>query len=234
MNSKENHQCSKSSSDDVVGFSDTEQEARNKGRCNSKENKNEPKGPKGFWCRVKWDKWIASLCAVLMVVIVGIQAYFVFKTNQITIDALIENTRQFEATLQEIREQTVAFQTAAAAIEESARAAIKVANATESQVAVAHGQMRVHMRHKSMSLEKRCVWIRGLGWVTKSMPFKLESVAHPSGRTGEPKTGEQFRFRLFIQNVGKTPALNVQFMTARPIMIPIGDTPNAASRMVDR
>lgn len=41
----------------------------------------------------------------------------------------------------------------------------------------------------------------------------------------EPKMGEQFRVRFFVQNVGKTPALNVQLMSIVPRLVPVGTLP---------
>ena len=42
----------------------------------------------------------------------------------------------------------------------------------------------------------------------------------------EPKSGELFRIRLNVQNVGKTPALNVRLMSTKPQLIRTGTRPS--------
>ena len=57
--------------------------------------------------------------------------------------------------------------------------------------------------------------------------YVIEARADDTSRweEREPKDGEEFRGRLYIQNVGKTPALNVQVTRESPTMIPVDSIP---------
>ena len=168
-----------------------------------------------FKTRSKWITWVPQL---LTLVVICFQAYFVWQSNQITRDALAENTRQFSASLEQMRQQTTAAQNAAEAAQESATAASRSIEAARRQVSATEEQTNTAI--DALRLDQRA-W---LGYENYGVQARESDASRWENR--EPKKGEQFRVRLFIQNVGRTPALNVRFMSARPTMIRVGATPD--------
>ena len=175
-----------------------------------------------FKRRIKWITWVPPF---LMLVVTSVQAYFLWESNQITRHTVEENTKQFYATLQEMKAQTVATKTAADASEDSSRAAIKVANSTERQVAIAHEQMEIAKQQiadarDALRLDQRA-WLGYEHYVIEAR----ENDA-PEWKKREPRAGDLLRGRLYFQNIGKTPASNVRFMNAPPIWIRAGEIPS--------
>lgn len=66
--------------------------------------------------------------------------------------------------------------------------------------------------------------------------YAIEARRNPVARweKREPEAGEEFRVRCFIQNVGKTPALNIKTMSITPHLIPIGDFYEKPDDWIDR
>ena len=161
--------------------------------------------------------WVVCL-SFLVLVVTLYQAYLSRQSNKITRDALTENKKQFSDTLQEMREQTIVAKNATEAAQEAATAASGSAAAAGRQVSATEEQTNTAI--DALRLDQRA-W---LGYER----YTIEARANDTSRweKREPKTGEQFRGRLYIQNIGKTPALNVRFMSAPPILIPAGGIPS--------
>ena len=190
-------------------------------------------------CQERWPNWVMACASILLVLVTGFYTHYAKQQIHLTRegldatrDTLTENTRQFSATLQEIKEQTVAAQTAAAAAKESARAAIKVANATESQIAIARQQMEINKQQidesrEALRLDQRA-W---LGY--KNCTIQARATGISAWEEREPNRGEEFRGRFNIENVGKTPALNVRLISGVPRVLPIGETPKGPIQWSD-
>ena len=71
----------------------------------------------------------------------------------------------------------------------------------------------------AMRLEQR-PW---LGYHRYEIQARKDFVASWEDRG--PEEGEEFRIRLFIQNVGQTPAVNVQLMSSGPEIVEVGEIP---------
>ena len=180
-------------------------------------------------CQERWPNWIMACASILLVLVTVFYTYYAKQQIHLTRegldatrDALAENTRQFDATLQEIKEQTVAAQIAAAASEESSRATTAVANETKRQVAIAHEQMEIAKQQiadarDALRLDQRA-W---LGYEHYVIEARENDALEWKKR--EPRAGDLLRGRLYFQNIGKTPARNVRFMNAPPIWIRAGE-----------
>ena len=116
------------------------------------------------------------------------------------------------------RKQTVAARDAAKAAQEAASAASTSAEAASRQVAAIEEQTNTAI--DALRLDQR-PW---LGYERHVMEARANSTS--SWEQREPKTGEQSRVRLYVQNIGKTPALNVRLMSTPPILIHVGARPS--------
>ena len=146
------------------------------------------------------------------------QAYFIGQSNKLTRQALSENATQFNSILQEIKEQTVAAQTAAAAAQAAATAASRSAEAAGRQVSATEEQTNTAI--EALRLDQRA-W---LGYERYVIQARANDA--PEWKEREPRAGDLLRGRLYIHNVGKTPARNVRFMSTPPIWIRAGESPS--------
>ena len=169
---------------------------------------------KGIVWLIQRINWVSSSS----ILIAAITACFLWYSNQLTRQSLTENASQFRGTLQEMREQTAAAQDAAGAARDSATAASKSAEAASRQVAAAQEQIDVDI--DALRLDQR-PW---LGYRRHAIESKANDTSKWEER--DPQSGEHFRVRLFVQNVGKTPALNVRLMRTQPVLIREGARPN--------
>ena len=173
----------------------------------------------------QWPGRVMALASLFLVVVTILYTYYAKQQARltgeglgVTREALAENTRQFSATLQEMKEQTVAAQIASDAAEKAAAAASISTESASRQVVVMKEQTNAAI--DAMRLDQRA-W---LGYHRYVVQAREGLTSKWEGR--EPKAGEQFRVRFFIHNVGKTPALNVRPMVIKPMIIPIGVIPN--------
>ena len=169
--------------------------------------------------------WIMAIASILLVFVTFFYTYYAGQQTQLTSegldltrDALTKNTEQFSSTLGEMQKQTAAAQTASDAARESAAAASRSAASAGKQVVAMKEQTNAAM--EAIRLDQRA-W---LGYHTYVVQARENFTSTWKNR--EPKEGEQFRVRFLIQNVGKTPAFNVQLMAIEPKIIPIGNIPN--------
>ena len=218
-NNKENPQG------DLPPFEESESEHRGKNKITA-ENVNRTGNKQS---QAHWPNRIMAVASIFLVLVTFFYTNYARQQTHLTregLDAtratLNENTRQFSATLQEMKEQTVAAKTAAAASKEAASAMTKSVNATERQIEMAGQQMEVMKgqiddARDALRLDQRA-W---LGYHKYVVQARANDTATWTNR--EPKTGEQFRVRFFIHNVGKTPAFKVRLMIIKPMIIPIGE-----------
>ena len=182
--------------------------------------------------QAQWPNRIMAVASILLVLVTFFYTNYARQQTHLTregLDAtratLNENTRQFSATLQEMKEQTVAAKTAAAASKKAASAMTKSASATERQIEMAGQQMEVMKgqiddARDSLRLDQRA-WLGYHNYVVQARENPTSTWTNR-----EPKEGEEFRVRFMIQNVGKTPAFSVQLMAIEPKITPIGNIPN--------
>ena len=128
------------------------------------------------------------------------------------------------STLESINESVREAGRSADAAEKAANAAIAAASATERQVELAGQQMEIAKQQigdarDALRLDQRA-W---LGYEHYVIQARANNTSGWEAR--EPRAGEQFSGRLYIQNVGKTPARNVRFMSVPPILTRVGEIP---------
>ena len=172
----------------------------------------------------QWPNWVIAVASLALVVVTGFYTYYARQQTQLTsegLDAtrstLEKNTSQFSATLEEMKEQTRAAQTASDAADKAAAAAGRSAESAGRQVVAMKEQTNAAM--DAMRLDQRA-W---LGYRRYNVQARESSTSTWTNR--EPKAGEEFRVRFFIHNAGKTPALNVRPMRIKPKIVPVGDVP---------
>ena len=172
-----------------------------------------------------WPNRVMAVAAGLLVILTFFYTYYAREQAQLsskgldaTIEALAENARQFSDSLQVMKEQTDAAQIASAAAREAAAAASRSAVSAGKQVVAMKEQTNAAM--DAIRLDQRA-W---LGY----HKYVVQARENPTStwNNREPKEGEEFRVRFFIQNVGKTPAFNVRPMVIEPKIVHIGDIPN--------
>ena len=153
----------------------------------------------------------------------GQQTQLTREGLDLTRDALTKNAEQFSATLAEMEEQTRASQAASNAAREAAVAASRSAESVGKQVVAMKEQTNTAI--DAMRLDQRA-W---LGYHAYIVQARENSTSKWTNR--EPKAEELFRVRFLIQNVGRTPALNVQLMPIKPILVPVGVIPSEPKDM---
>ena len=175
--------------------------------------------------QAQWPNWIMAVASILLVLVTLFYTDYARQQIHLTregLDAtratLDENTRQFSATLEEMKEQTRAAQTASDAAKKSAEAASRSAESVGRQVVAMKKQTNAAM--DAIRLDQRA-WLGYHKYVVQA-----RETPASTWNNREPKEGEEFRVRFFIQNVGKTPALNVRPMVIEPKIVHIGDIPN--------
>ena len=188
-----------------------------------KSNEGSNRTSKKHW-QEQLPNWIMALASIVLVVVTAFytqsareQVRLTEQALEVTKDSLFESTEQFAATLLEMKEQTVAAQTASDAAEKAAAAANKSAEIAGRQVAAMEEQTNVTM--DAMRLDQRA-WVGYSGYVLQARKDRTSAWTNR-----EPKAGEQFRVRFLIQNTGKTPAFNVRVMDIVPKLVGIGETP---------
>ena len=141
-----------------------------------------------------------------------------------TMFAIIGGAWAAFSTLKSIDESVREAGRSADAAEKAANAAIAAASATERQGEIAGQQMEIAKQQigdarDALRLDQRA-W---LGYERYVIQARANNTSGWEAR--EPRAGEQFSGRFYIQNVGKTPARNVRFMSVPPILTRVGEIP---------
>ena len=103
---------------------------------------------------------------------------------------------------------------------------VSMANMRTQNALIASSQRQMDLTLQQIQDERDALWLEQRAWVNHRA-FQLE-VRDEDGNwsAGEIEDGQEFRIRIFFENVGETPATDVWFAShLLPRLLPVGDDP---------